>query len=225
MYFLATILFLPGSILTLGAGFTFAASFGMGLGVLVGTLVVFIGAALGSIVAFLIARYLLRDQVRRLTKRYAIFEAIDSALEGNGLKIFILLRLSPVIPFNVFNYIGGVTSVTFRDYTLALFAMIPGTVLFVFLGASAGGLAESANSGSDPTVTIIVVVVGTVLGITTIWLTTRYARKELNRILEDRRREEDAEQPHTETLTEEEGTSFVEENEGIEPAESSDGDR
>jgi len=84
------------------------------------------------------------------------------------------------------NYIGGVSSVKFRDYCLALFAMIPGTVLFVFLGASAGSLAESATSGSDPTVTIVVVVVGAFLGIVTIWLTTRYARKELNRILEER---------------------------------------
>ena len=203
MYFLATILFVPGSILTLGAGFAFSAALGLGWGVVLGSASVFVGAALGAIAAFLLARFLLREQVRKLTKRYALFEAIDAALEENGLKVFVLLRLSPIIPFNVFNYVGGVTSVSFRDYTLALIAMLPGTVLFVFLGASAGSLAESANSGSDPTVTIIVVVVGAVLGIGTIWLTTRYARKELNRILERRRLAEEAEnesshQPPTE---------------------------
>jgi len=186
VYFLATVLFVPGSILTLGAGFTFSATFGLGAGVVLGAVSVFVGASLGAIVAFLLARYLLRKPVRRLTERYALFEAIDAALQTNGLKIFILLRLSPVIPFNVFNYLGGVSSVTFRDYFLALFFILPGTTLFVFLGASAGSIAESASSGNDPTVTIVVVVVGAVLGIGTIWLTTRYARKELQRILEER---------------------------------------
>jgi len=102
VYFAATILFVPGSILTLGAGFAFSAPLGLGPGIALGTASVFVGAALGAIVAFLVARYLLREPVRRLTKRYAVFEAIDAALQDNGLKIFVLLRLSPVIPFNAF---------------------------------------------------------------------------------------------------------------------------
>jgi hypothetical protein len=71
------VLFIPGSILTLGAGFVFANAFGLGLGIVVGTLSVFIGASAGSIVAFLVGRYLLRDWVKGLSKKYAIFEALD----------------------------------------------------------------------------------------------------------------------------------------------------
>jgi uncharacterized membrane protein YdjX (TVP38/TMEM64 family) len=85
------------------------------------------------------------------------------------------------------NYTAGALSVSFRDYVLALFAILPGTILYVFLGASAGSLTDSANSGQDPTVTIVVVVVGIVFGVLAIYLTTRYARKELNRLLEERR--------------------------------------
>merc|ERR1719182_984371 len=146
VYFTATVLFIPGAVLTLGAGFVFSSAFGLGGGVVLGTISVFVGASLGSIAAFLIGRYLLRDQVGKLTKQYSIFEALDAAVENNGLKIFCLLRLSPIVPFNVLNYVAGVSAITLRDYCLALFAMIPGTILYVFLGASAGSLVESGQA-------------------------------------------------------------------------------
>lgn len=196
VYLAATVLFVPGAVLTLGAGFVFSMAFGLGGGVALGSLSVFLGASLGAIASFLLGRFLLRGQIEKLSKKYVTFQAIDNALKDNGLKIFVLLRLSPIIPFNVINYIAGVSSVSFRDYVLALFAIIPGTVLYVFLGASAGSLADSASSGGDPTVTIIIVVIGAVFGILAIWLTTRYARQELNKVLEDRRRAEaDGEHP------------------------------
>ena len=89
---LATVLFIPGSILTLGAGFVFSMAFGLGGGVVLGTVSVFIGASLGAIIAFLLGRYLLQGQVKKLSNKYAIFEALNLALEHNGLKIFLLLR-------------------------------------------------------------------------------------------------------------------------------------
>jgi uncharacterized membrane protein YdjX (TVP38/TMEM64 family) len=211
VYMFATVLFIPGSILTLGSGFVFSMAFGLGAGVVLGTISVFIGACFGAISAFVLGRYLLKDQVSKLSRKYAIFQALNLALEANGLKIFLLLRcvimklqvlfsiafcfssflrfirLSPIIPFTVLNYIAGALSVSFRDYVLALIAILPGTVLYVFLGASAGSLTDSMNSGQDPTVTIVVVVVGIVFGILAICLTTRYARKELNRLLDERR--------------------------------------
>jgi uncharacterized membrane protein YdjX (TVP38/TMEM64 family) len=192
VYLGATILFVPGSLLTLGAGFVFGVTLGIGAGVVVGTLAVFLGATLGAMASFLLSRYLLRDQARKLSQKYAVFEAVDLALRDNGLKIFILLRLSPIIPFNAINYLGGISSVSFRDYSIALFAILPGTILYVFLGASAGSLTDSASSNHDPTITIIVVVVGLFFGVLAIWLTTRYARKELNVVLEKRRQGSDS---------------------------------
>eukprot|EP00540_Astrosyne_radiata_P010624 CAMPEP_0116835700 /NCGR_PEP_ID=MMETSP0418-20121206/7690_1 /TAXON_ID=1158023 /ORGANISM="Astrosyne radiata, Strain 13vi08-1A" /LENGTH=407 /DNA_ID=CAMNT_0004465395 /DNA_START=48 /DNA_END=1271 /DNA_ORIENTATION=- len=187
VYFVATVLFVPGSILTLGSGFVFANSFGLGPGVLLGSLSVFLGASAGATVSFLLGRYLLRQWVKKLTKKYAIFEALDVALEEKGFRIMTLLRLSPIIPFNAINYIAGVTAISLTSYALALIAILPGTVLYVFLGASAGSLADSAMSGSDnTTVTIIVVAVGCVFGIFAIGLTSYYAKKELNRVIAER---------------------------------------
>jgi len=202
LYFLATIFFVPGSILTLGAGFVFSAALdSLGWGVLLGTGAVWVGASLGAIASFLLGRYLFRDGfVGRLTEKFTIFKALDNALMDKGLRIMVLLRLSPIVPFNALNYIAGVTGVQLWHYALACVAMLPGTILYVFLGASAGSL--TAISGSmdgeetddeeseeeDPTnnkaVTISVVVVGVVFGILAIGVTSYYAKQELNKVLE-----------------------------------------
>lgn len=207
VYFVATILFIPGSILTLGAGFVFANAFGLGLGVLLGTLSVFFGASAGAIASFLIGRYLLRDWVSKLSQKYAIFQALEVAFEEKGLRIMCLLRLSPIIPFNAINYVAGVTSLSFWQYVIAMIAILPGTILYVFLGASAGSLADSASSGDNATVTIIVVVVGIILGIGAVGMTSYYAKKELNRIAEKKNQEQEEtkdgdEEAGTKTLTE-----------------------
>mmetsp|Transcript_2786 Transcript_2786/g.6544 ORF Transcript_2786/g.6544 Transcript_2786/m.6544 type:complete len:318 (+) Transcript_2786:196-1149(+) len=205
VYVVSTVFFIPGSILTLGAGFVFANAFGLGLGVALGTLAVFVGASAGACAAFLIGRYLLRDWVSNLAKKYAIFQALDIAFEEKGLRIMTLLRLSPLIPWNAINYIAGVTSLKFYEYVIALIAILPGTVLYVFLGASAGSLADSASSGDNATVTIIVVVVGVIFGIAAVGVTSYYAKKELNRItaernaqLEEENQQDDAETPKIE---------------------------
>ena len=207
VYFVATVLFIPGSILTLGSGFVFSASFGLGIGVLLGSLAVFVGASAGAIVSFLLGRYLLRDSVSKLSMKYSIFQALDNALETKGLRIMILLRLSPIIPFNAINYIAGVSALKFVSYFWSLFAIIPGTVLYVFLGASASSLADSAMSDdSNSTVTIVVVVVGVVFGFLAIALTSYYARQELNKVVAQRQSEEttnrhDEEEQHEREVT------------------------
>jgi len=182
VYFVATVLFIPGSILTLGGGFVFSNAFGLGLGVLMATVAVFVGASLGATAAFLLGRYLLRDWVQKLTTKYPVFEAIDSALQEKGFRIMALIRLSPLIPFNALNYITGVTAVSFGANTVALVAILPGTILYVFLGASAGSLADSASSGSNSVVRIVSIVVGIVFGILGIAVTSYYAKKELNKV-------------------------------------------
>jgi len=190
VYFIATVLFIPGSILTLGSGFIFANVFGLGFGVLLASVAVFIGASAGAIVAFLLGRYLLRDWVKTLTTKYPLFEAVDTALEDKGFRIMSLLRLSPIIPFNALNYIAGITAISLTAYAWAMIAILPGTVLYVFLGATAGSLADSGSSGDNSTVKIVTIVVGVVFGILGVAAVSYYAKKELNNVIKRQQEEE-----------------------------------
>jgi uncharacterized membrane protein YdjX (TVP38/TMEM64 family) len=127
-YIAGTALFFPGLPLTLGAGFLY--------GAVIGTLVVSPASVVGASLAFLIARYFARDWVTRRLKKYPQAAAIDRAIEKNGFKAVVLLRLQPVLPFNILNYALGLTSIRLRDYMLASWiGMFPATVLYVYLGS------------------------------------------------------------------------------------------
>lgn len=136
-YALATVAFIPGSLLTLAAGAIF--------GLARGTLFVFIGATVGSALAFLVARYLARSSIERRLESRPRFAAIDRAVAKEGGKIVFLLRLSPVFPYNLLNYALGLTSVSLRKYVIASIGMLPGTFLYVYYGKALGSLAAVAG--------------------------------------------------------------------------------
>jgi len=139
VYAVATVLLAPGSVLTIGAGFVF--------GLWKGFLAVSVGATLGASLAFLIARFIARDKVEAIARRNEKFRKIDNAIGKQGAKLVFLLRLNPVIPFNLSNYFYGLTSVKFWPYVFASWSgMIPGTFLYVYIG-TASKLAVSAAVG------------------------------------------------------------------------------
>jgi len=132
-YLLLTVLLIPGTILTLSSGVIFGAVYG--------SLYTFIGATLGATAAFLIGRYFVRDWVAKKIESNSKFKAIDAAVAKEGLKIVLLTRLSPAFPFVLLNYAFGVTKVSLQDYIVGCVGMIPGTILYVYIGSLAGNLA------------------------------------------------------------------------------------
>jgi uncharacterized membrane protein YdjX (TVP38/TMEM64 family) len=147
-YVVATVLLLPASLLTLGAGFAY--------GPLAGTLLVSPVSVTAATIAFLLGRTVARGWIAARVVRDPRFAAVDAAIEREGLKIVILLRLSPVLPFGLLNYALGLTRVRLRDYVLGSFVgMLPATFLYVYLGslvttaASLGSSAATAGTGQQ----------------------------------------------------------------------------
>ncbi|WP_338017003.1 TVP38/TMEM64 family protein [Myxacorys almedinensis] len=175
IYALAAVCFVPGSILTLGAGVIF--------GVVWGSLYVFIGATIGATLAFLVGRYLARSWVSNQIAENTKFKAIDEAVSREGLKIVVLTRLSPIFPFNLLNYAFGVTQVSLKDYVLGCIGMIPGTIMYVYIGSLAGSLAMlGASTQTSPEaqrVQWIIRIVGLIATVVVTLYVTRIARKAL----------------------------------------------
>jgi uncharacterized membrane protein YdjX (TVP38/TMEM64 family) len=167
VYALATVLLAPGSLLTVGAGFAF--------GLWKGFLAVSAGSTVGAALAFLVARFIARAKVEAIAQRNEKFRQIDKAIGKQGAKLIFLLRLSPVIPFNLSNYFYGLTGVKFWPYVLASWiGMIPGTFLYVYIGVAskvavmaAGG--EAAQHGWQYWTFLSVGLAATI--VVTIWIT------------------------------------------------------
>lgn len=165
-YTVATVLLFPASILTLAAGYLF--------GPLKGTAVVSASSTAGACLSFLVSRYLARPLVEDKVAATPKFQAVYNNITADGAKLVLLLRLSPLVPFNLLNYGLGITQVRFLDYAWASWlGMLPGTFAYVYLG-SVGKVAADATAdvgagagGFDP-VKVVLYVVG---AIATVWAT------------------------------------------------------
>lgn len=145
IYILVCIFMIPGSILTLGAGAVF--------GVLRGTIYTSVGSTLGATVAFMLGRFLLRDWVKQKVETSPRLAAVDEAVDREGAKIVFLLRMSPLVPFSISNYVYGLTPVKLGRYIVASWlGMIPGTIMYVYIGSLARRLAElgAAQRSTSP---------------------------------------------------------------------------
>jgi uncharacterized membrane protein YdjX (TVP38/TMEM64 family) len=178
VYVIAAVLFVPGLVLTLGAGFAF--------GLLRGVIVVSLASTVAAALAFLIARHLARDRIEKLARKNEKFEAIDRAIGQKGWKIVALLRLSPLVPFSLSNYLYGLTAVKFVPYVLASWiAMLPATVLYVYLAAAGKAAAAAAAGGAEKATRspweYVLFGVGLAATAAVTVLITRVARRELEK--------------------------------------------
>ena len=178
-YVVAAVLLLPGSVLTIGGGFAY--------GLLWGLVLVSPVSVLAATTAFLLGRTVTRDWVARRLGKDPRLAAIDAAVGKNGFRIVLLLRLSPLFPFSILNYALSLTRVRLRDYMLGSWlGMLPGTVLFVYIGSLITSASELA-SGTRPSSGLAghaLMVAGLVATVAVAVVVTRIARKALKHALE-----------------------------------------
>lgn len=138
-YAVATVLMIPGSIITLMIGAIY--------GPWLGTALVSPASVLGATLAFLLGRNVFRSSIEKKMEGSPKFTALQVAMEKEGFKILTLVRLSPIFPFTLVNYAFGITRVKLHHYVLGSFlGMLPGTLMYVYLGKAAGAAAEDLAS-------------------------------------------------------------------------------
>ena len=170
-YIVATVALLPGALLTVAAGFAYGPVWGVAIASP--------ASIAGATAAFLLGRTLLRDWAARKTSGSALLRAVSRAVEREGFKIVFLTRLSPLIPFDMLNYAFSLTNVRLGTYVAAsALGMLPGTVLYVYLGslaptaAALSGAAEHGGSGR-----IALYVTGLAATIAVVVIATRAAKR------------------------------------------------
>jgi uncharacterized membrane protein YdjX (TVP38/TMEM64 family) len=135
-YALATLLFVPGSLMTLLGGLLF--------GPVWGSLLNLTGATIGATLAFLAARYLAAGWVER--KARGRLARLKAGVESEGWRFVAFVRLVPLFPFNLLNYALGLTRIRLADYILAsALCMLPGAVAYTWLGYLGGEAASGAE--------------------------------------------------------------------------------
>ena len=137
IYAIGPIFFMPITPLAVIGGILFGPFWGL--------LYTLIGVNLGACTTFIISRYLMKDWVDR--KSPARVQLIQQKIEKEGWKFVALARITPIFPFNVQNYIFGVTNISLKSFLLAsMISLIPGTFAYVYLGYAGK---NAVNGGAD----------------------------------------------------------------------------
>ena len=135
LYALCCLLFIPGSVLTVGAGAVY--------GFWGGTALVLVGNGLGSVLSLLATRFLLRDWVARRIAKHPKLKAVEKAVAHDDLKLVFFTRLSPIMPFSLINYSLGLTNISAWRFLLATeLGAVPATCIYVYVGSLMGNLAR-----------------------------------------------------------------------------------
>ncbi len=173
LYAIWVTILLPGIWASMLAGALYGAFWGSGI--------VFAGACLGAQATFLIGRTVLRGWARQRLAKIPKLQAVEKAVSKEGLKLVLLTRLSPAFPFSLLNLSYGLSEVSFRDYSIGLLGILPGTFLFCSIGAFAGEISNfnTALKAEADFGTWIVRVVGLISTFGVVWLVGRSAKKTL----------------------------------------------
>ena len=170
------ILLLPGLWLSMFAGLIY--------GTKLATLLVFLGAFLGAEISFLFGRTFLSEWALNKLALFPRIKAVEKAVTEEGLKLIILTRLSPAFPFSLLNLMYGLSSVSWKDFTIGLLGILPGTFVFCGLGSLAGDLSKfkSILTDSSDQNSLILKIIGLLSTFLIVFSVSQRAKKIINNI-------------------------------------------
>ena len=167
IYILIILLILPASWLSLLSGFLY--------GSYLGSIIVFISAYIGASVAFFLSKTFFAKKLKNLFSRYPKLSVMEKVVEKGGLKLIFLARLSPIFPFSILNYFYGLNNIKFRDFSLGLLGIIPGTFLYCSIGSLAKSLQELKNVQSPNN--LYMTIIGVVSTFLVVYFLAKYSRE------------------------------------------------
>ena len=166
-YVVSVLLILPASWLSLLAGFLYGPYFG--------SIVVFLSAFIGASISFFLAKEYFVKKIETIISRFPKTKLLEKIINKGGLKLIILTRLSPLFPFSILNYFYGLNKVSYKDFSIGLLFIIPGTYLYCALGSLSNNLDEIKNLKlNGNTTTTIISIVSTFL---IVYFLTKYSNE------------------------------------------------
>jgi len=166
-YIISVLLILPASWLSLLAGFLYGPYFG--------SIVVFLSAFIGASISFFLAKEYFVKKIVTIISRFPKIKLLEKIINKGGLKLIILTRLSPLFPFSILNYFYGLNKVSYKDFSIGLLFILPGTYLYCALGSLSNNLDEIKNLKlNGNTITTIISIVSTFL---IVYFLTKYSNE------------------------------------------------
>ena len=166
-YIISVLLILPASWLSLLAGFLYGPYFG--------SIIVFFSAFIGASISFVLAKEYFVKKIVIIISRFSKIKLLERVINKGGLKLIILTRLSPLFPFSILNYFYGLNNVSYKDFSIGLLFIIPGTYLYCALGSLSNNLNEIKNLKlNGNTTTTIISIVSTFL---IVYFLTKYSNE------------------------------------------------
>lgn len=196
LYVVTTLVFIPSSIMTFGGSFVYANVCGFVPGIILSIVLSFVCSCIGGTIAFLQSRYMTRELVLIYTNRFKFLGALDNVLEKRGIRVLMLLRLSPFIPFTAINYVAGATGVTFQTFLKSMIGIVPMLITMVIMGATASNSIMPAvafslkkeQTGEVSTfnmIHILILAISIALGITATIILWYMTKLELTKVIND----------------------------------------
>ena len=166
-YIISVLLILPASWLSLLAGFLYGPYFG--------SCIVFISAFTGASISFFFAKEYFVKKIGKIVSSFPKIKLLEKIINKGGLKLIILTRLSPLFPFSILNYFYGLNKVSYKDFSIGLLFILPGTYLYCALGSLSNNLDEIKNLKlTGNTITTIISIVSTFL---IVYFLTKYSNE------------------------------------------------